>query len=447
MHPSRVNPLVAYISEIYNTWGGGIEFNFKVAGTGFHAGALAFVRIPPNVSPQQFSSPTEWGAFEYVVMDPKTLEVLSIDVMDQRQLNFHFMKMDEKDPTSFGGYIACYVLIPLNTSSTGTQQIAIQAFARPGATFTMNQIIMPGIRSSEQPQPIELITAINTGLNALGRQTLGLCDTIELIDPNIQKYCNAYMRNFASQNYSNFVRNVDRGDVPIGTISSATSTRYEIEVRYNGIFAVPLGTFCMWQTSSPSAIGCVAQNVNWVKVPYSNTKFFTYKSSMLGAAAWSNGDPSSTANIAISNQGSWTNKEMNVSGLTDADYFTIPVAGESFLMFTNDSFVCWDGMLMSVYNNLISGVLTDLINESTVVLLDVVDRATGLNLFTTKLYFEGFMTVSKTIAPLKIIKPIRFIFNSYALRTSRIPVTPSQLTNSLMFSAFSKVSSAEIVEG
>lgn len=143
IHPSRCNKIVNYLTGIYNTWAGGLEYNFKIAGTGFHAGALAFVRIPPNRHPTDFKSPAEWGVFEYMIIDPKTLEIITLELMDQRRLHFHFMQMDEKDPDTFGGYIACYVLMELNTSSTGTQQISVQALCRPGPNFTLNQLVPP----------------------------------------------------------------------------------------------------------------------------------------------------------------------------------------------------------------------------------------------------------------------------------------------------------------
>lgn len=143
VHPSRCNPLIDHLSKIYNCWDGGLEYNFKVAGTGFHAGALAFVRLPPNRHPTDYKAPSEWGAFEYIVIDPKTLEIMTAEIMDQRRFHYHYMQFDPKDPDSFGGYMACYVLMDLNASSTGTQQITVQAFCRPGPKFRFSQMIPP----------------------------------------------------------------------------------------------------------------------------------------------------------------------------------------------------------------------------------------------------------------------------------------------------------------
>lgn len=173
IHPSRCNTIVNYLTGIYNTWAGGLEYNFKIAGTGFHAGALAFVRIPPNRHPTDFKSPAEWGVFEYMIIDPKTLEIITLDLMDQRRLHFHFMQMDEKDPDTFGGYIACYVLMELNTSSTGTQQISVQALCRPGPQFTLNQLVPPTGSIGPAPNvfPEALLDAMTPQYGDIGFRT------------------------------------------------------------------------------------------------------------------------------------------------------------------------------------------------------------------------------------------------------------------------------------
>lgn len=153
IHPQFAHPGLAYLAGLYNTWSGSLDFNFKVAGTGFHAGAIAIVRIPPNRRPEDFSTPSQWGLFEYVVIDPKTLEVESLGVSDQRPIAYHYMNFDEKLPNTFGGWIAMYTMLPLNTSATGSQQISIQVFNRPGINFQFSQLIMPTNTPTSIPFP------------------------------------------------------------------------------------------------------------------------------------------------------------------------------------------------------------------------------------------------------------------------------------------------------
>lgn len=140
VHPTRSHQWMQHLSKMYNTFGGGFDFAFKIAGTGFHAGALIFARIPPNIKPSTLLTLADITAFEYTIIDPKTLEVEMKSVMDQRNIMYHWMKFDESDPQTFGGYIACYCMMPLNTSSTGATSIQIQVWTKPTANFMFSQI-------------------------------------------------------------------------------------------------------------------------------------------------------------------------------------------------------------------------------------------------------------------------------------------------------------------
>lgn len=167
IHPNFAHQILSYLSKMYNTWGGGIDFNFKIAGTGFHAGAVAIVRIPPNRHPEEFTTPASWGPFEWMVIDPKKLEVESAHVIDQRNVMYHYQPFDEKNTQSFGGWIAMYVLLPLNTSSSGSQNIQIQSFVRPSATFQFSQLITPNLPKADVTSPyLTIQSAMNTLRNS-----------------------------------------------------------------------------------------------------------------------------------------------------------------------------------------------------------------------------------------------------------------------------------------
>lgn len=428
VHPQRVNPLVAYLSEIYNTWGGGIEFNFKVAGTGFHAGALAFVRIPPNVKPNQFSSPTEWGAFEYVVMDPKTLEVLSIDVMDQRQLNFHFMKLDEEDPTSFGGYIACYVLIPLNTSSTGTQQIAVQSFARPGATFTMNQIIMPGVKNSEPAQPTTLMDLYSLYFNSPGLQSGENLRYVHTAGKEVQRALKPYMTDFGGDRSSSlYIFPNTTGSNPQYRVSSVYSESQFTGIMINNVrFAIPGDRFGLWATNA--GLGGTGEKQTFVPV---KTKTEDGKWTYAIEFRLNQSSIFKAGQIFQVASSEWISPT-TVTSFDDSDYFTIPTAGEQFFFFGNLGNDLNEPMPLVVAHAIYDNLIRNIISKAQVVLMDFIDIATNLNLFTCKLYYEGFITVSDKIGSKLIKSQGKFVFNSFALRTSIIPTTPSQMVNLLL---------------
>lgn len=141
IHPQSSHQWIRHLSAMYNTFGGGFDFAFKVAGTGFHAGGIIFVRLPPNIKPESLRTLADITAFEYKIMDPKTLEVEINSIMDQRNIMYHWLGgFDVNDPQTFGGFIAAYVLLPLNTSSTGATTIQVQVWTKPSPNFMFAQI-------------------------------------------------------------------------------------------------------------------------------------------------------------------------------------------------------------------------------------------------------------------------------------------------------------------
>lgn len=140
IHPSETHQWLAHLAKMYNAWAGGFDFAVKIAGTGFHAGAIMVVRIPPNISPSKLNTVPSITAFEYNVMDPKMLEVELKQVMDQRNIMYHYMPLDVNNPLTFGGYLSFYVMLPLATSSTGATEISVQILARPSQNFLFTQI-------------------------------------------------------------------------------------------------------------------------------------------------------------------------------------------------------------------------------------------------------------------------------------------------------------------
>lgn len=147
--PLRANSIISYLAGIFNAWNGGLDYQAKVAGTGFHAGALGIARIPPNIDPSTFKTVSQFTAFEYSVIDPKTLEAVTKHIPDQRPIMYHYMSNDFTDPNNIGGFYVIFVILQLNTSSTGTNQIDVQIFNKLSPDFRFIQIIPPSL--SEAP--------------------------------------------------------------------------------------------------------------------------------------------------------------------------------------------------------------------------------------------------------------------------------------------------------
>lgn len=165
IHPATSHQYIAHLSRMYNVYSGGIDYGVKLCGTGFHAGALAVARLPPNIDPGKVNSLQDLTAFEYKVIDPKTLEVVLQSVIDQRNVMYHYLPLDRKNPQSFGGYIAIYVMVPLNTSSSGSSQIAIQIFEKPSVNFAFNQLRPLDLDVVLQTVPREIESSLDFTIN------------------------------------------------------------------------------------------------------------------------------------------------------------------------------------------------------------------------------------------------------------------------------------------
>jgi len=160
IHWSQYNPVIQQLCSIYNAHCSDADFAVKIAGTGFHAGGVVFCRIPPNIDPVTITSPSQFTIFEWELIDPKKLEFEGLDLMDQRNVMFHYNPLDLANPQSFGGFFAIYVALQLATSSSGNQQVSVMvlnklnrraAFSQPrplltssnAPTFTSYEEIMP----------------------------------------------------------------------------------------------------------------------------------------------------------------------------------------------------------------------------------------------------------------------------------------------------------------
>jgi len=156
---SQITPLkghinLQYLAKLYNIWVGGLDYQVKVAGTGFHAGAIAVCRLPPNINPATLTGSNQFTMFEYTIIDPKTLEAMMKGICDQRPVMYHYMNTALTDPLAIGGYIAIYVLLQLNTSSSGSSQIDVQVFNKCAVDFNLLQIV-PTSLDTVGPPPSE----------------------------------------------------------------------------------------------------------------------------------------------------------------------------------------------------------------------------------------------------------------------------------------------------
>lgn len=181
--PLRGNQNVAYMAKMFNSWVGGMDYQTKVAGTGFHAGAIGMARIPPNISPTTLKTVEQFTAFEYSIIDPKTLEATMKCISDQRPVMYHYMSEDFSDPNNIGGYFVIFVILQLNTSSTGTNQIDVQVFNKLSPDFRFIQVIPPNLSVIAPTDDQKWSNLFNTPDNHLSPALVAPINTINF-QPN-----------------------------------------------------------------------------------------------------------------------------------------------------------------------------------------------------------------------------------------------------------------------
>ncbi|APG77519.1 hypothetical protein 2 [Hubei picorna-like virus 76] len=140
IHPSFTHVYLGHLWKMYNAWAGGTDFDLYINATGFHAGKLGQARIPPNIHPSTLRSISDWTAFEYQVLDAKTMQGSCSSIIDQRNTMYHYQDFDENNPSTFGGYFCVFVIAPLATSSTGATSVSILIFSKPASNFTFAQL-------------------------------------------------------------------------------------------------------------------------------------------------------------------------------------------------------------------------------------------------------------------------------------------------------------------
>ncbi|APG78382.1 hypothetical protein 2 [Hubei myriapoda virus 2] len=200
VHPSY-HLYLDYLSRIYYTWSGSLQYSVCVLGTGFHAGKIMLVRAPPGYDLDSLSNIEEATGLEWMALDPKSIIPAELGLNDYRGVNFHMtsipadsrvtaaatktfacpeggwgrLKHDPdkvrsavragQDVSSFfdtirhGGILQLRVMGELKTSSTGNMQIQILVFVKPGPDFQFSTLIPPTVKVGPTPSQVPAVIA------------------------------------------------------------------------------------------------------------------------------------------------------------------------------------------------------------------------------------------------------------------------------------------------
>lgn len=436
--PTRAHVNLQYLARMYNIWVGGLDYQVKVAGTGFHAGAIAIVRLPPNINPSKISSVQQFTMFEYTVIDPKTLEAMSKSVCDQRPIHYHYVNDDIELPNSIGGYLAIYVLIQLNTSSTGTAQIDLQVFNKASLDFALLQIVPVTLPELAPPAPTFFDTLWDAAGSQLDPYTL---DNIE--DVFIQ------VKNPPPTE----VRLEDRS---CGLVSMRTG-EYIGEPIVQSSDALDIfttgptsGYFCNSTGTRTPKNFLLSTRVVYNAVAKDSASNTTYLLTLNGNGAL---DMTTTGFTQAGSQVNFASgRRLNVNYLIPRDFIQSanaykavpPVRDECFIGFrANVEFIAFQPASTSVQTTsvaltttTISGILANTTYRmpfGQCALLQVVDREFNLPVLFIKMYKEGYFAAASVATNISVrLADYRLQFVGYLRETDPIPGQTSAMQQTLL---------------
>lgn len=428
LHPSRMNNIIQYLTKVYNTWAGGFQWKIKIAGTGFHAGALMMVRLPPNIHPDTITTVQQATAFEWEIFDPKTLELETRMLPDQRNILYHYNNdFSEQDRSSFGGYLVVMVNMQLATSSTGINSINVQLFNRLDPSFRVAQIIPPEL-SPVTYTPTELMAALNDNgqLAITGMKTSTI--TVSTVAQTTNTYNVVKADGFFLDTTASFARSIPE-----------SWTIYEPFARFNGSFGIlPLST--------------IMQTISNLPIDSGANDTIKFGLTIEGKAV------TSATNISPeqydSATGQYDDQIVNTAGLgldgvmyyfptpypklRLGDLWSPPIR-ESVVEFSARTTTSGDQAGVKVVAELQPRALAKYFKNvrpdiTQCILLLLQDKATGLPIRYFKLYPQGVLTTTYSGTILEFnVQAYEFVFVQYTLSTEPVPdVTPNLMTNMYM---------------
>lgn len=411
--PLRANHIISYLSGIFNCWAGGLDYQMKIAGTGFHAGDLGIARLPPNKDPSQYKTTRELGTFEYTSLDPKTLEAVAKEIADQRPIAYHYMSDDFSNPDNIGGYIVVFVILQLNTSSTGTNQVDVQIFNKAQPDFRMFQIVPPNVGNSPITDVTKWSTLFATPKDHLHTIFPFPIDTLELASSTTTSAAKPGLRNLSGQLFQD------------DTYSEPSA----------GTFA-NLGYvfYANTATSMIPVLNTSAQQNKLITISNVGGDFLKVGGSV---AAANNVFFNASNTVTGATPGSFYNYAPNLGAAITATYgstpVTTPTIGESLVLFSfySPSFASPKVLTTTFLSHAFAtGEFSIAPNEA--VLGQLTSRTTGLPIAYIKIYYSGIITTNAQVTAVTLdFSDLRFEFLAYIQGSQPIPALTFTMLQSL----------------
>lgn len=139
----RNHPFTAYLSPMYNTWGGGFIYEVKPCGTFLHAGLFAIAVVPPNIKIETLTTPQDFAPYKVKYIDVRDQGIEGMTGQDERNILFHWNNtLGELDVNQIGGTFVIYPVSRMVTSSD-LKNISIVVFVTPAPDFCFMQLRTP----------------------------------------------------------------------------------------------------------------------------------------------------------------------------------------------------------------------------------------------------------------------------------------------------------------
>lgn len=128
--PRESFPILEYLSYLYNTWCGPINYRIEPVSTAFLGGKLACALLPPNYNPRTTNfTAQQLSVWPYIKEDVKNVDAMDLATGDMNAQKFHYFPTSTEhatDPQYIGGWFVVYVVNSLVTSGGTLGAVTVQ---------------------------------------------------------------------------------------------------------------------------------------------------------------------------------------------------------------------------------------------------------------------------------------------------------------------------------
>lgn len=447
LHPKYMSLPMQHLAAMYTYWSGDIIYTIKIAGTAFHAGALTVVELPPSESPLSFAGSKAYTVYNWTMIDAKNPSLEGFRVRDVRQGAFHYIdrKAESLSTIDIGGHIMLVVDMPLNTSSTGTQQISVQIWSKPAENFQFLKLKMPSRIKDHNETTAAILLETEMNFTAFDRGSIAAPSfhtpiTKMVIQPSSIKISTVNLANhfsldgklISSEAVSLFAK----------WIVKVTKKEFQEDFDQTMISFTPQGPI-------PGAVshGFPFYTVGKTKVPAPG---YIEASNLPGHPE--------AGQISL---GTYRGKADGINVEDRLECWSVPdmEAGctpiEKFSMVAEESFITFSGLVSTggglapacmqtgaMARTFQSGALANWIPANQAALFSVIDESESLPIMQAKLYKEGYMTTRAMKKETTFsLEDIQFKFIGFVPRTSKLERSAEHSRNRLLVQSKQRMSS------